>query len=233
MLAIIGAMQEEIELLLSDLQDPQEIHKPGAVLHKGVLDGVPVLITKCGIGKVNAALTTAYLLSEGASRVIFTGVAGGVHPHLNVGDIVVSTDLLQHDVEVLALGYKLGEVPGEPLTWEANPALRELAVQAAKDVKDIQVMEGRIASGDQFIASKEGVQRLQKEFEAACAEMEGAAVAQVCAKSKVPFVVIRSISDTADHDANVDYPTFMPKVARHAKQVVRGMLNRLKGEHSA
>lgn len=228
MLAIIGAMQEEIELLLDDLQNQQEIHKPGVVLYQGILDDIPVLVTKCGIGKVNAALTTTYLISEGASKIIFTGVAGGVHPELKVGDIVISTDLLQHDVEVLALGYQQGEIPGEPLTWEANTTLRELAVQAATDLEGMNILEGRVVSGDQFIASKEKIQRLQTEFDAACVEMEGAAVAQVCHKSHIPFVVIRSISDTADQDANVDYSNFMPKVARQANQVVYGILKRFK-----
>lgn len=227
MLAIIGAMDEEIELLLGDLQDRQDITHPGVTLHRGTLDGVPVLVTRGGIGKVNAAMTTTYLLVEGATRVIFTGVAGGVHPDLRVGDIVVSTDLVQHDVDVTPLGYEPGTVPGETPAWHADDTLRDIAMQAAQDVEGVNVIAGRVASGDQFIASREGVQRLWKTYAAACAEMEGAAVAQVCAKAGVPFVVIRSISDTADHDANVDYRTFMPLVARHAKQVVRGMLARL------
>lgn len=227
MLAIIGAMDEEIELLLADLQEPEPLTFPGVTLHRGVLDGVPVLLTRGGIGKVNAAMTTTCLLLSGADRVIFTGVAGGVHPDLRVGDIVVSTDLVQHDVDVQALGYAPGTIPGETPTWAADATLREVALASARDVAGVQVVAGRVASGDQFIASQAGVQRLWKEYQAACAEMEGAAVAQVCAKAGVPFVVIRSISDTADHDANVDYRTFMPLVARHAKQVVRGMLARL------
>ena len=233
MLAIIGAMDEEIELLLGELQGREDLTLPGATLHRGVLDGVPVLLTRGGIGKVNAALTTAHLLGQGATSVIFTGVAGGVHPELRVGDIVVSTDLVQHDVDVTALGYDLGTLPGEPATWTADARLRALAVAAAGDVGGVRVIEGRVASGDQFIASREGVGRLWKNFGAACAEMEGAAVAQVCAKAGVPFVVIRSVSDTADHDAQVDYRTFMPLVARHAKQVVRGMLERLSGAAEA
>ncbi len=227
MLAIIGAMDEEIELLLGDLQERQELAYPGATLYRGQLDGMTVLLTRGGIGKVNAALTTAHLLAAGASRIIFTGVAGGVHPDLRVGDIVVSTDCVQHDVDVTALGYPLGTVPGEAPAWAADETLRTAAVQAAQEVSGVRVIEGRIASGDQFIASPEGVQRLQTVFGAACAEMEGAAVAQVCAKGDVPFVVIRSVSDTADGSAGVDYREFMPQVARHAKAVVRGMLARL------
>ncbi|GAA5511649.1 aminodeoxyfutalosine nucleosidase [Deinococcus carri] len=227
MLAIMGAMDEEIELLLADLGDRETMEHPGVTLYRGVLDGVPVLLTRGGIGKVNAALTATHLLMAGATRVIFTGVAGGVHPELRVGDIVVSTDLVQHDVDVTALGYALGTIPSEAPAWPADEHLRAAALDAAAEVEGVRVLEGRVASGDQFIASREGVQRLWTQFGAACAEMEGAAVAQVCAKAGVPFVVIRSVSDTADHDANVDYRTFMPLVARHAKQVVRGMLARL------
>ncbi|GGO22994.1 5'-methylthioadenosine/adenosylhomocysteine nucleosidase [Deinococcus humi] len=227
MLAIIGAMDEEIELLLSDLQGRQELAYPGATLYRGQLDGVTVLLTRGGIGKVNAALTTAHLLAAGASRIIFTGVAGGVHPELRVGDIVVSTDCVQHDVDVTALGYPVGTVPGEAPAWAADDTLRGAAVQAAQEVSGVRVIEGRVASGDQFIASPEGVRRLQSVFDAACAEMEGAAVAQVCAKAGIPFVIIRSVSDTADGSASVDYREFMPQVARHAKAVVRGMLARL------
>lgn len=233
MLGIIGAMQEEVALLISDLTDHRQQISPGVTLHGGVLDGHPVLITEGGIGKVNAAMTTAALIAAGASQVIFTGVAGGVHPELRVGDIVVSTDCLQHDVDVTALGYELGVVPGEALSWAADAALRDLALEAARELEGIRVVEGRIASGDQFVASRAKVQWLWETFGAACAEMEGAAVAQVCAKHGVPFVVIRSVSDTADHDAQVDYREFMPLVARHAKQVVRGMLARLSVQSSA
>lgn len=227
MLGIIGAMDEEIELLLADLQGREDLHRPGVTLHRGVLEGQAVLLTRCGIGKVNAAMTTTHLLMQGVTRVIFTGVAGGVHPQLQVGDLVVSTDCVQHDVDVTALGYEVGTVPGERPAWPADPALVQVALAAARDVAGVRVLEGRVASGDQFIASREGVQRLWTTFGAACAEMEGAAVAQVCHKAGVPFVVVRSVSDTADTGANVDYKAFMPMVARHAKQVVRGMLARL------
>ncbi|WP_198170708.1 5'-methylthioadenosine/adenosylhomocysteine nucleosidase [Deinococcus arboris] len=233
MLAIIGAMDEEIEVLLADLQAREDLTFPGVTLHRGALDGVPVLLTRGGIGKVNAAMTTTYLLTQGATRIIFTGVAGGVHPDLKVGDIVVSTDCVQHDVDVTALNYPIGTVPGETPSWAADPILRAVALEAAGEVPGVRALEGRVASGDQFIASRDEVGRLWTAFGAACAEMEGAAVAQVCAKAGVPFVVIRSVSDTADQDAQVDYHEFMPQVARHAKQVVRGMLARLSGQAPA
>lgn len=225
---IIGAMSEEVELLIAELADAQTVKQPGATLHLGTLDGVPVIVTEGGIGKVNAAMTTAALIAAGAHKVIFTGVAGGVHPDLQVGDIVISTDCVQHDVDVTALNYELGVVPGESPSWAADQTLRRLAVVAASELDNVRVLEGRIASGDQFIASRERVGWLAQTFGAACAEMEGAAVAQVCAKHGVPFVIIRCVSDTADHSAQVDYRQFFPLVARHAKQVVRGMLAALR-----
>lgn len=220
-------MQEEVELLLEGLQERRQLEYPGVTLHRGRLDGVEVLLTVGGIGKVNAAMTTTYLMTAGASRVVFTGVAGGVHPELKVGDLVISTDCVQHDVDVTALGYPLGEIPGETPSWPADAALMELAGQAAQEVQDVNVMQGRVASGDVFVASPERVSALWRQFGAACAEMEGAAVAQVCSKHGVPFVVIRSVSDTADKTAHVDYREFMPRVAQHSAQVVRGMTRRL------
>ncbi|WP_425148141.1 5'-methylthioadenosine/adenosylhomocysteine nucleosidase [Deinococcus sp.] len=227
MIGIIGAMQEEVELLLADLQDAQRLDWPGGTLHRGRLDGLEVLVTVGGIGKVNAAMTTTHLLAAGVTQLIFTGVAGGVHPELKVGDLVVSSDCLQHDVDVTALGYRLGEVPGESLSWVADETLSALALEAAHEVEGVNVTGGRVVSGDVFVASPEKVAWLWQHFGAACAEMEGAAVAQVCSKHGVPWVVIRSVSDTADGGAHVDYREFMPKVARHAKTVVRGMLRRL------
>ncbi len=226
MIAIIGAMDEEIVLLRGLLQDVHEASALGVTVYQGQLDGVPVLLCQGGIGKVNAAKTASVLLLRGASRVIFTGVAGGVQRGLNVGDLVVSTDLIQHDVDVTPLGYDPGTIPGEALAWAADPALQALAVTAARAALDIPVHQGRIASGDQFIASAEASARLA-ELGAVCAEMEGAAVAQVCAAAGVPFVVIRAISDTADHDARVDYRSFFPQVAEHAGAVVRGMVSAL------
>lgn len=220
-------MQEEVALLIGELSEHSQQISPGVTLHLGKLDNQQIIVTEGGIGKVNAAMTTAALIAAGATQVIFTGVAGGVHPELRVGDIVISTDCIQHDVDVTALGYELGVIPGEALSWPADETLRAAALASAKELEGVRVIEGRIASGDQFVASRQKVQWLWATFGAACAEMEGAAVAQVCAKHNIPFVVIRSISDTADHDANVDYRTFMPLVAQHAKQVVRGMLAQL------
>lgn len=230
MLAIMGAMDEEISVLLAELQERTDLEVLGGTLYQGILDGQKVLICKCGIGKVNAALSTAALVAAGATRLVFTGVAGGVHPDLKVGDIVISRDLLQADVDVTALGYDLGTVPGEQARWQADAELQTIAQEAARKIvaAEVTVQVGCIASGDQFVASVAGVRRIHEQFGADCVEMEGAAVAQVCHKARLPFVVIRSISDTADQGANVDYQTFMPRMAERAAEVVHAMLPRLR-----
>ena len=220
-------MPEELEELLSVLEEVQEEREGAFTLFRGRLEGQEVLLAECGVGKVNAAALTQLFVTKEVTRVIFTGVAGAVDPTLKVGDLVVSTDALQHDLDVTALGYNLGQVPGEPLSWQADETLRDLALEAAQGLEEVKTISGRIVSGDQFIASAEKVAQLRETFSAACAEMEGAAVAQVCAKAKIPFVIIRSISDTADHEAEVNFREFTPLAAKRAKRVVREMLEAL------
>lgn len=228
MIGIVGAMDEELTLLLEALEETQVRRVGGFTLYLGTLVGRRVVLAQCGVGKVNAAALAQLLVLEGVSQLIFTGVAGGVGLGLRVGDIVISTDAVQHDLDVTALGYALGEVPGDGLAWPADDALRARALAAAAgELEGIKVVAGRIASGDQFIASPEKVNWLRETFGAACAEMEGAAVAQVCHKAGVPFVIIRSLSDSADGGAEADFRSFTPLAARRAKTVVLRMLRDL------
>lgn len=223
-------MPEEIATLLPRLEDRTTERRGPFEVHAGRLDGHPVLLAVCGIGKVNAAALAQQLLADGAVRLIFTGVAGGLDPSLHVGDVVVSRDAVQHDVDVRALGYELGRVPGEPFAWTADRPLVEAALATARDAVDgAQVVEGRIASGDRFVADPQRARALLEGFGAACAEMEGAAVAQVCARWGVPWVVVRSLSDAADDAASVDFRAFTQIAAARAEAVVRGVLARLDG----
>lgn len=230
-LAIVGAMDEEIAPLLAVAETPWATGQGPFTWHAATLDGVSVLLAVCGVGKVNAAALTQALLAQGAAAVLFTGVAGAVDPRLRVGDLVVASDALQHDVDVTGLGYEPGQVPGEPLAWVADPTLRDLLHAAAEKAVGGggQVLVGRVVSGDAFVADPERVRELSERFGAACTEMEGAAMAQVCARWEVPWAIVRSISDTADHQAQVDFRSFTALAAEQAVAVVRGVLARLGG----
>jgi adenosylhomocysteine nucleosidase len=232
-LAVVGAMVEETEPLLAAAVGAVAERAGPFTLHRAHLDGVPVLLATCGIGKVQAAALTQALLDRGAAAVLFTGVAGGVDPALRVGDLVVAADALQHDVDVTALGYALGQVPGHgAVRWTADAALSERLAAAARTVaaaEGVRVVVGSVASGDRFVADPDEVARLRSTFGAACAEMEGAAVAQVCAAWGVPWAIVRSVSDTADHGAQVDFRAFTAVAAARAVAVVRGTLAGLGG----
>lgn len=231
-LAVIGAMPEEIQRLAAAMTDVQVRKRGPFEVRRGGTHGFDTMLAECGVGKVNAAALAQQLLADGAAAVVFTGVAGAVDPSLRVGDVVVSVDAVQHDVDVTPLGYERGCVPGQPLAWQADATLREAALASAQaDARRADapyaVVAGRVASGDTFIADPGRTAALARDFGAACTEMEGAAVAQVCARWGVPWVVVRVISDTADHDASHDFRAFTALAAERAEGVVRGVLARL------
>lgn len=231
-LAVIGAMPEETGPLLAAAVGAVEERVGPFPVVRARLDGVPVLLATCGIGKVQAAALTQTLLMQGAAAVLFTGVAGGVDPSLRVGDLVVADQAVQHDVDVTALGYAPGEVPGHPRRWPADLDLLTRvrdAAEAVARVEGLRVVVGTVASGDRFVADAGDVAKLRDAFGAACAEMEGAAVAQVCAAWGVPWAIVRSVSDTADHDAHVDFRAFTEVAAARAVAVVRRTLVGLAG----
>lgn len=231
--AVVGAMSEEVARLSGSLEQATYEQSGPYRWQRGLLDGHEVLLAECGIGKVNAAALTQALLTAGAGRVIFTGVAGALDPSLRPGDVVISTDAVQHDVDVTKLGYRLGEVPGSGLEWRADPALVAAAESAAAELDGVRVVAGRVASGDTFVAGALAAQRIRERFNAVCAEMEGAAVAQICHAWGAPFVIVRSISDSADHDAELDFRAFTELAARNAELVVRGLLSRARPPRSS
>ncbi|HZW28027.1 MAG TPA: 5'-methylthioadenosine/adenosylhomocysteine nucleosidase [Trueperaceae bacterium] len=225
--AVIGAMTEEVERLTAGLAGPRRLEAGPFRVTRGDLEGVDVVVAECGIGKVNAAALTQHLMSLGVGSVVFTGVAGALDPDLRVGDVVIGVDAVQHDVNVTGLGYAPGEVPGTGTVFACDARLVALAQEAAGDLEGVRVVTGRVASGDLFVADPAAGARIRETFGAACAEMEGAACAQVCAFWRVPFVVVRSISDTADHSAHVDFRSFTGLAAARAETLVRGILRRL------
>lgn len=204
---IIGAMTEEVASLKKELTDAKTAAIAGMEFCEGRLDGAEVVIVKCGIGKVNAGTCTQLLIHVfGVDRIINTGVAGSLDAAIDIGDIVVSTDAVQHDFDLTPLGFAPGELEGigSP-SLPADPDMRARAVEAVrKCAPEIHVFEGRVCTGDQFICSSEQKQAIIQGFGGLCCEMEGGAIAQVCCQNKTPFVIIRAISDKADGSAEID-----------------------------
>ncbi|GFN32025.1 5'-methylthioadenosine/adenosylhomocysteine nucleosidase [Paenibacillus xylaniclasticus] len=220
-IGIIGAMVEEIELLHQHVDVKTEKSQAGITYFEGVLHGKNVVYCKSGVGKVNAAVCTQKLIDMGADCILFTGVAGAVDPVLNIGDIVVSSSCVQHDMDVTPLGFERGQIPYQD-NWDfrADSALIQLAQAAADDLFPGKYCLGKVLSGDQFIASRETVKQLYEELGGACTEMEGAAVAQVCDMNSVPFVVIRSMSDRADGSAHVNFAEFTVIAANNSFHII-------------
>lgn len=227
---IIGAMELEVEQLKSRMELERVVTKASMDFCVGRLNGVDVVIVRCGIGKVNAALCAQILADVfEVSHIINTGVAGSLNADLNIGDILVSKDALHHDIDVTIFGYQLGEVPQVGFReFKADQTMIDAAVTACREVNpDLQVRVGRVVSGDQFISSKEVKQRLITEFQGDCAEMEGASIAHGAYLNDIPFVIIRAISDKADDSAEMDYPTFEREAAKHSAALVAHMLTLL------
>ena len=218
-IGIIGAMELEVETLKAHMTTTKITTKAHMEFHEGTLNGTPVVIVRSGVGKVNAALCVQILADLfGVTAIINTGVAGSLNAALDIGDILISRDALHHDVDATIFGYKPGEVPQLGCRdFIADEHLAQVAVSTCKEVNpDIEVFEGRIASGDQFVADQGVKDFVVKEFGAYAVEMEGAAIAQAAYLNNVPFLVIRAISDKADGSAEMDYPTFEAMAAEHS-----------------
>ena len=236
-IGIIGAMQVEIDLLVNQLEDLQTTSVADMTFYSGRLHGTDTVIVRCGIGKVSAAMTTQALIDRYAPhRIINTGVAGALDPTLDIGDLVVSSDLVQHDMDVTGLGYKPGVIPEldglaqvrGKLAFETDDQLCQVIASAATEVDPhITVVRGRIVSGDQFVCTREQRERIIATFGASCCEMEGAAIAQVCWRNGIPFVVARTISDKADDSSKVEYRDFEQKTAERCAAIISKALNLL------
>ena len=227
-IGIIGAMDEEVAFLKSAVEDPRISVIAGMEFCEGKLDGTDVVIVQCGVGKVNAGVCAHTLINIfGCTKIINTGVAGSLDAQIDIGDIVVSTDAVQHDFTAEAVGFAKGEIPYTGLyAFSADETMRAAAVEATHTVApEVQVFEGRICSGDQFIASKEQKERIITDFDGLCCEMEGGAIAQVCYLNNTPFVIIRAISDKADDSEEMNYELFKEKAAERCAAIVRYMIS--------
>lgn len=230
MLGIIGAMDEEVAKIKEQMTDVTVTSKASMDFYKGKLAGKEVVVVRSGIGKVNAAVCTQILIGEmGATAVINTGIAGSLDAAIDIGDVVLSSDVIHHDMDATGFGYPVGQIPRmDVLSFEADSKLRVLAKECCEKVNpDINVFVGRVASGDQFIADKGVKQRIIDNFKASCTEMEGAAIAQTAYLNNVPFLIIRAISDKADDSATVDYPTFEAKAIDNSVKLMIEMAGRM------
>lgn len=229
-IGIIGAMELEVEQLKGKMSIDRIVSKASMEFYTGTLSGVDVVIVRSGIGKVNAALCVQILADVfQVTHVINTGVAGSLNADLDIGDILVSRDALHHDMDVTIFGYQPGEVPQIGFReFKANEAMINVAVTSCREVNpDINVRIGRVVSGDQFISSKEVRQKLIDLFAGDCVEMEGASIAHGAYLNRIPFVIIRAISDKADDSAEMDYPSFEKAAARHSARLVEHMITLL------
>lgn len=233
MIGIIAAMEKEVDLLRSRLLAPVVHTKGPFTFYQGILEGKKAVILQCGIGKVNAGAGTALLLElYEPTAVINTGTAGGYLDTQKTGDVVVSDRVVHHDADARAFGYAYGQIPKEPLFFLADPSLVTAAKESLQRLKaageyeeDTEFHVGLVGSGDQFMTDPEETKRLKVHFpDLAAVEMEGAGIAQICQSFRVPFVIIRAISDKADSDSPLDFPKFVETASRHSALTVLDLL---------
>ena len=227
---IIGAMEEEIILLKEKMEIEVVVKKASMEFYQGTLNGKEVVLVKSGIGKVNAGLCAQILVDVfNVNRLINTGLAGSLKAEINIGDIVLSSDALQHDMDARAFGYARGEIPRmDTLSFPADPELIGMAKAACEEVNpEIQVFVGRVVTGDQFVAGRETKEEIASWTDGYCTEMEGAAIAQAAYLNKVPFVIVRAISDKADDSASMDYSEFEKQAIEHSVRLVENFVGRI------
>lgn len=223
---IIGAMEPEVILLQRQLKQSAEHNLNGIKFSTGILNEIDVIILQSGIGKVSAAIGTTLMIHHFQPKMIInTGSAGGFESDLNIGDIIISKEVVHHDVDVTAFGYAIGQVPQQPAAYLPDQKLIEAAQEAIAKLGNVKAKEGLICTGDSFICTPEKTKEIVKNFPtiSAC-EMEAAAIAQTCHQLKVPFVVIRSLSDNANNDSPVDFDSYIEKAGQHSAEMVMYIL---------
>ncbi|MDR2135465.1 MAG: 5'-methylthioadenosine/S-adenosylhomocysteine nucleosidase [Treponema sp.] len=237
MIGIIGAMEDEVTMVRDWMNGGEAGLAGGFEFYRGVLEGKPVVLLRCGIGKVNAAVGCALLIDRfKPGLVINTGSAGGIGGGLRFGDTVISTGLCYHDVDVTGFNYAPGQVPGQPAVFPVGESLVQEAEAAVGELKAEQALprsfncvRGLIASGDIFMHDPEKIGRVRRIFpDVLAVEMEGAAIAHACSLFSVPFLIIRSLSDIAGAESPVTSEQFLPVAARHSAEIVRRIVKNRK-----
>lgn len=229
-IGIIGAMEEEVAALKEEMDIEEVVEAASMNFCKGRLCGKDVVVVRSGVGKVNAGICAQILVDRfQADILINTGIAGSLDAQIDIGDIVISTDALHHDMDATVFGDPVGQVPRmDTLAFPADERLVKLAVLANEEANpDIHTFTGRIVSGDQFISSAETKERIVSNFHAKCTEMEGAGIAHAAYLNKISYVIIRAISDKADNSATMDYPAFERQAIIHSVRLVENLLPRI------
>lgn len=234
MIGIIGAMEEEISKL-KEIMENKEIKKiAGMEFVKGQISKKQVTVVRSGIGKVNAAACTQILVDRfGVDIVINTGIAGSLKNEINIGDIVLSTDTIIHDMNVEGFGYPRGQVPRmDVFAFPTDERLRSMAKEICeKELKDISVFEGRVLSGDIFVSDRDTKEDLKRTFDGYCTEMEGAAIAQVGYLNDIKVLIVRAISDKADDSASMDYAEFERKAIENCVKLTTRLVESIDTSH--
>ena len=226
-IAIMGAMPEEIAPILEKLGSYKTTEFAKNTYYEATYKGVDLVIAYSKIGKVFSTLTATTMIEHfGASRLLFSGVAGAISPELKVGDLIVANKLSQHDLDITAFGHPFGFVPEGAVFVEADKEMIELSKAVASDMGK-SVKEGTIATGDQFVANEERKNWIGSTFNADALEMEGASVAVVCDALDVPFFILRAISDAADMDASFSFDEFLETSAVESAEFVMKMVDKI------
>ena len=227
-IAIIGAMPQEVEILCSLMLEPKTTEIANCKIFEGKINNRPVAVLQSGIGKVAAAMGTTLLIQQfKPDMIINTGSAGGLDLNLNVGDVIISTEVRHHDVDVTAFGYEKGQLPANPAAFLPNEQLVEVAKKQAEKL-GLNAVSGLICSGDAFINGADKIAQIRADFpQVAAVEMEAAAIAQVCHAMQIPFVIVRAISDVADNESHLSFDEFLPLASEKSSEMVLEMLNNL------
>jgi adenosylhomocysteine/aminodeoxyfutalosine nucleosidase len=226
-LAIMGAMEEEIEPLLAYFDKVEVTEYAKNKYYEVNYKGLDIVIAYSKIGKVFASLTASTMIQKfGCDTLLFTGVAGGINPKLKIGDLIIADKLCQHDLDITAFGHPYGYVPGGAVCIMTDTVLQQTAIDVAKE-KNIEMLVGTIATGDQFVADNSKKEFIENTFHADALEMEGASVAVVCDSLDVPFLILRAISDTADMDAGFDFDAFLEKSSKNSAEFMVAVVDKL------
>lgn len=224
-IAIMGAMPEEVEPIVSKLDDVKQTVYGANTYYEGSYNGQEVVVAYSKIGKVFATLTATMLIEKfGCDRLLFSGVAGAISSDLNIGDLIIADGLCQHDLDITAFGHPFGYVPEGEVCISTDVSLRNTAKEVARS-KGLTLKEGVIATGDQFVANPERKDWIGDTFKADALEMEGASVAVVCSALEVPFFILRAISDSADMDASFNFDEFLESSAKISADFILSMVD--------